>query len=320
VVCQRCRQWNLVPLELRWEAVEECERHFSGTSLRTSTENIGLARLPDGLELIRIGKPLRPELASWRYGAAFRDRRRRNAIPIAGVTAGTMVAPMLLATGLVGFAAGMAGVAGAAGLMALMIRSTWHPRVKLPNGRVQRLDLQAAETVRLEPDDSNWKLLWDRPGGVVSFSGVNAERALRSIVAGANLAGGSREQVTSALSLLDASGDAASFLVKVARSSERHGVRGMASLPQDVRLAVEMALHEDVERRAMVGELARLEEDWRAAEEVAAIADRLLLPDAVMTQAYKLRDRVRRGRPGTDQSGPDSLVRPVRTDRVENAE
>ena len=40
-------------------------------------------------------------------------------------------------------------------------------------------------------------------------------------------------------------------------------------------LALEMALHEETERRAMEGELALLESAWREAEAIAAIADRL---------------------------------------------
>jgi hypothetical protein len=36
-----------------------------------------------------------------------------------------------------------------------------------------------------------------------------------------------------------------------------------------------MAANEDVERRALEGELAELEAAWREAEEIAAIADRL---------------------------------------------
>ena len=67
------RRWNLSPLEERWEAIEECERLFRGTLVRVSTDNIGMARLADGLELIRIGKPLRPEFAAWRYGRHFGD-------------------------------------------------------------------------------------------------------------------------------------------------------------------------------------------------------------------------------------------------------
>jgi hypothetical protein len=40
-------------------------------------------------------------------------------------------------------------------------------------------------------------------------------------------------------------------------------------------LALEMALHEEVERRALEGELAILQSAWREAEEIAALADRL---------------------------------------------
>ena len=39
-----------------------------------------------------------------------------------------------------------------------------------------------------------------------------------------------------------------------------------------------MALHEEDERRALEGELWRLEQAWREAEEIAGIADNLLLP------------------------------------------
>jgi hypothetical protein len=53
---------------------------------------------------------------------------------------------------------------------------------------------------------------------------------------------------------------------------------GLLALPASVRLAIEMALHEDQERRALEGELAELERAWREAEEIGAIADSLLLP------------------------------------------
>jgi len=41
------------------------------------------------------------------------------------------------------------------------------------------------------------------------------------------------------------------------------------------RLALEMALHESVEREAVEGELQSLREAWVEAEEIAAIADTL---------------------------------------------
>ncbi len=50
-------------------------------------------------------------------------------------------------------------------------------------------------------------------------------------------------------------------------------------MPQPTKLALEMALHEEQERRALQGELKELEAAWRQAEEIAAIADDLLLPE-----------------------------------------
>lgn len=79
VVCRACRNWNLSPLESFWEAVEACERIFRATPIRVSTEHIGLAVLSEGLELVRVGKPLRPEFAAWRYGPRIRQRRLRGA-------------------------------------------------------------------------------------------------------------------------------------------------------------------------------------------------------------------------------------------------
>ena len=59
VICRRCERWNLSPLEIRWEVIEECERRFRDTRLRVSTDNIGMARLRDGLELVRLLEWLR---------------------------------------------------------------------------------------------------------------------------------------------------------------------------------------------------------------------------------------------------------------------
>lgn len=50
------------------------------------------------------------------------------------------------------------------------------------------------------------------------------------------------------------------------------------AMPKPLRLAVEMSLHEEQERRVLEGELWILEQAWREAEEIAAIADRLLPP------------------------------------------
>lgn len=87
VVCKSCERWNLSPIETRWEAIEEAERAFRGTKLRVSTDNIALAQLKDGTELVRIGKPPRIEFAAWRYGDQFGRRWRKYA---AGTVAATL--------------------------------------------------------------------------------------------------------------------------------------------------------------------------------------------------------------------------------------
>ncbi len=62
-------------------------------------------------------------------------------------------------------------------------------------------------------------------------------------------------------------------------SRNKRDVSGyVRNMPKPTRLALEMALHEEQERRALEGELWMLEQAWREAEEIAAIADRLLLP------------------------------------------
>jgi hypothetical protein len=56
-------------------------------------------------------------------------------------------------------------------------------------------------------------------------------------------------------------------------------------------LAVEMAVNEENEQRALHGELAMLEEAWKEAEEVGAIADQLSLPGSVDDQLTELKGR-----------------------------
>lgn len=83
VVCPACGEWNLTPLEERWEAIEECEQRFQTAEARASTANVGISRAT-GVELIRIGPALRDELANWRYGPRFHRRRRRAQVLTAG--------------------------------------------------------------------------------------------------------------------------------------------------------------------------------------------------------------------------------------------
>src|SRR5215510_4662506 len=68
VVCPGCGEWNLTPMEERWEVLEECEALYRAPETRASSENIGISHAP-GIDLIRIGSALRDELAT---GATLR--------------------------------------------------------------------------------------------------------------------------------------------------------------------------------------------------------------------------------------------------------
>ena len=52
-------------------------------------------------------------------------------------------------------------------------------------------------------------------------------------------------------------------------------------LPAVDRLALEMASNEDIERRALAGELAALAAAWKEAEEIAHIADELFADEVL---------------------------------------
>lgn len=88
----------------------------------------------------------------------------------------------------------------------------------------------------------------------------------------------------SAVSRVEAAGGATSFLRTAAAmgdlrhsrlTSSLNAWRGLGTtrLSATEGLALEMALHEESERRALDGELALLEAAWRDAEELAQIAD-----------------------------------------------
>jgi hypothetical protein len=70
---------------------------------------------------------------------------------------------------------------------------------------------------------------------------------------------------------------------------------GLFGLDPVQRLALEMALHEDVERAALEGELEELERAWQEAEEIAGISDNLLLPESLTGALDKLRRKPERG-------------------------
>jgi len=296
VICGACRQWNLSPLDERWEAIEAAEKLHRDTRLRVATEQMGLARLRDGTELIRIGQPLRPEFAAWRYGERFTMRwKRYTALSVAVGGGAYLVGPL---TGL-GFS--MLPYYGVTWIQRGFAARRVIARVEDAHGPIA-ITLPNAQIARIEaaPDDPlGWRLSiphlrrdaqvgrFLRDAGEFAprhtFSGEVALEVARRILPHVNQSGARRGTVAEAVQLLEESGDLKHTFSRAATAVGRDPMgdpsRELGVLPPAVRLALEMAAHEDVERRALEGELAALEAAWKEAEEVAAIADSLTLPE-----------------------------------------
>lgn len=293
VVCRKCERWNLSPVEERWEAIETCEKLFRDTRLRVSTDNIGLARVVSGLELVRIGPALRPEFAAWRYGDQFGRRRRRKLIRVGlgvGIVGGAVAGGIALGVSAgVGFGSGgwwiWRGIY--AGYRRIAYGSPEAVVARVPYEHPEQgplvLSLQRQRLVDVRIGTTGrGKLLLSLPVGkeIVHLTDEGAQRAAGYVLPAINWAGAEKREVEQAVHLIEDSGRAPSeFVCDVARQT---GVgKRLHELPNSARLALEMAAHEDSERRAMEGELALLEAAWRQADEIAKIADNLLVPASV---------------------------------------
>jgi len=282
VVCRKCERWNLSPLEERWEAVETCERIFRETRIRVSTTNVGLARHPEGLELVRIGEPMREEFAAWRYGDQFGRRRKRAMLYGAGglvVFGGVIVGGA--ATGVISGAL----LSQSGNFVNLWMNGRTQAKVRTDDGRVLKLKNPDLLGTRLRPsDDGDGYRLEVRKGKKKEwFEGAEAERLTGIIIPRMNRRGGKKQTVQDAVGQIEELGHPDQFLADVVqgtRFSDKKGVPGYINkMPAPTKLALEMALHEEQERRALEGELWRLTRAWEEAEEIAAISDSLLLPD-----------------------------------------
>ena len=351
VICTRCARWNLSPLEDRWEAIDECERLFRGTRLRYSTDNIGLARAGEQLELVRIGPALLPEIASWRYGARIEryasdpnGKRQTRALVRRGARLPVWIARRAAAA-LAGYAT-MVGLSDEAMLklrtfrrgdavLARTIDEAGAPIV------IRYAHLGAAELIR--PDrDTPWRLVVRHDGGVSRLAEGVGLRTAGKMLASLNFGVASNGEVQHAIAKLDEAGDREGYFTRVASLAMRTrwgrvpdapdeglieptassfaerialqlanrsfwGRGGTGSdettplfrLPSVDRLALEMASNEDIERRALAGELASLAEAWKEAEEIAHISDALFADEVFQEFKRQYTQRVSRA----DESG-----------------
>lgn len=318
VICTRCNRWNLTPLESRWEAIEEAERAYCATKLRSATDNIGMAKLKEGTELVRIGRPMLPEFAAWRYGEVFRVRHWKAKALAWGAMLPYTGYQLLGISSLVGLGSirdrlpaplGMSLFAIGLGTSMYSAAASFKRRriLHIPDERVVVVRTAHAKKslIIANPTDGTWSLrlrharrrgggrIWNSVAhgslagvdpGYIDLHGDAAARALSSILPVVNQAGSSTGVVARSLEMVTGPTPLAQLLAggKIPGRSSPWIAKGGNTLEwvsPDLRLALEMSLHEADERRALEGELAVLETRWREAEEVAAIADRMFLPN-----------------------------------------
>jgi len=319
VVCGSCQRWNLTPFDARWEALEQCERAYRDTRVRLSTDNIGLARLRDGTDLVRIGAPQLPEFAAWRYGDQFGRRRQRNLLWGTGAVIGGGITAACVATfgGALGVVLPLLPLLpiGAIVSIAAQQQKAMHSWLRLddgsriaPYGPIRILQMDVAEGWGVEagvmvPSNSakDMARTWDTINhshveGVYAVRGALAMPLLRRFLPRINRGGATDGQVRDGVGLIDAAGGperfgawAASQRQQWGRLQQQGDTGDLRYIPVAARLAFEMAINEDAERRALEGELAQLEAAWKEAESVASIADGLGIPARIERTLQRLR-------------------------------
>ncbi|HEX8851816.1 MAG TPA: hypothetical protein VF761_19970 [Gemmatimonadaceae bacterium] len=313
VVCRRCMRWNLTPLDERWEAIEECERQFSETRLRVSTDNIGMARVREGLELVRIGKALRPEIAVWRYASVNETRRRRAKI-LGGLGLAAGFGGVFFAGPAIGLSAGWLSwkLASVASERLTDLLKGKYRRIALPTeeGIVRIPHASAGKAELVSHPETGWAIrVPSTHGPEIEYSGPQALLRLSTLLTAVNLDGVRKEAVEAGERILTDAGDVDALLRRLSDVPRGFALppsarRGRAQtnvasarpftlgrLAEGNRVALEMAASEESERRAMEGELALLEEAWKEAEEIAAIADDMFLPAGVQEFIDRARGR-----------------------------
>lgn len=280
-------RWSLSPLEERWEAIEACEARYRGTTLRASTDEIGLARLRSGLELVRVGRPQRPEMAAWRYGPQLLSRRRRAMALIAAravkeefdatVSEGPGLDGLIALMNpiyLIGFVVAKQTMGGIN-----LLRERRPVTIVRDGPRVYTVRRSHAARARLSSNaDGMYELRVGCDGGFATLLGEEARSMLGTLLVVANDVGASQRDIGLAVAKIEHAGGAEAWIRSSAVRAKGSSLSQLGTLQ---RLALEMAVHEEQERHALEGELATLAAAWRDAEEIAAIADGLLVSSHV---------------------------------------
>lgn len=276
-ICAKCGQWNLTALDLdeRRAAIGKLEQTFAATTSRSGSADVGIAKLPDGTSLVRVGNGNWSQFAAWRYGRRFRHRQFGY---VAFVVANMVFTPMLdrqlFATT---FSSALTIVCGAALLYWALIHRRLSS-VPLQDGRRASIFARHELAPSIMLRDGTWQLFVRHDRGESLLAGPEALRILGVLLARRNYNGASKEDVAMAIDMIQRAGGAErvfSAWLRPGLLGMKEGSNKLRKLPKPLALALEMAAHEETERRALQGELAVLKLDVSMAAERAKIVEEI---------------------------------------------
>jgi hypothetical protein len=270
VVCPRCSRWNLTPFDDRLERIEVVARAAQAGRIAGSTDQVALIRW-ERYDFVRVGKPPRVELATWRYGERLRNRQRERmkvVVPLTVAAIGLGIVANVAAGG--GFGVIVWNIHRAVDWVYLRIVGS--RRVSLIEspicarcGSIMELRARHVQYARVVPDThADMGVLLSCPRchqEGAQLTGIEAVQVLRQGLTYLNLVRGGRRRAEDAAREVDRVGGPDRLLRDVAQRELT-----LRSLRPERGLAFEMA----VDERAEVEEL---EQQWREAEEIADIAD-----------------------------------------------
>ena len=288
VICQRCARWNLTPFDTREAAIAALETMAAHGRVAATSEQVALVRA-GAYDVVRVGRPRRPEYATWRYGERVKARERERLkfiVPATAVAIGGMVAfNFAIGGGMAYFLGQVPGMADS--LYTNMVGNRKVPNVEPPVcekcGQPMVLRAKHLQHARLtHSTHADLALLLSCPSCHVygaQIEGPDAEQALRAGLTFVNLKKGKRvkRKAEEAAGYVDRHGGPEQFIRLTTRIEKPVG-----TLVGAEALALEMAVDEQ-------SELRELERQWQQAEEIANIADSLLIDPAVEERLKRLK-------------------------------
>ena len=270
VVCSRCSRWNLTPFDDRLEHIEAVARAAHEGRVAAATDQVSLIRW-QRYDFVRVGKPPRIELATWRYGERLRTRQRERM---------KVVVPLTIAAIGLGIAANVAA-GGGFGVVVwnlhrtvdwVYVRMVGRRRVVMSEppscahcGSLMQLRARHVQFARVVPDaHADVAVVLSCPQcrhEGAQLTGTEAVQVLRQGLTYLNVTRSGRKRAEDAAREVDQLGGPEWLVRDVAYHQAT-----LRSLRPERRLALEMAVDEQAEA-------AELERQWREAEEIADIAD-----------------------------------------------